>query len=66
MQICLKVKSHSPVRCSDGTETAQLQAESWDAAQKFSVLVIPLVHNHRNTLKNMEFNTCDFLGLQFF
>lgn len=37
MQNFLEVKGHSPGRRSDGTETAQLQAESWDAAQKFSV-----------------------------
>ncbi|RMC15118.1 hypothetical protein DUI87_07299 [Hirundo rustica rustica] len=37
MQNCRKVKGHRPVKCSDGTETAQLQAESWDAAQKFNV-----------------------------
>lgn len=37
LQSFLKVKGHSPARCFNGTETVQLQAESWDAAQKYSV-----------------------------
>lgn len=37
MQNFLQVKGHRPVRCADSTERAQLQAESWDAAQKFGV-----------------------------
>lgn len=38
MQNFLKaLKDPSPVRCYDGTETAQPQVESWHAAQKFSV-----------------------------
>lgn len=37
MQNFLKVKGHRPVRRADSTETAQLQAENWDAAQKLGV-----------------------------
>jgi len=53
----LKVKGHRPVRHADHMETAQLQVESWDAAQKFGVqsalVCITLVHDHEHILKNM-------------
>lgn len=72
MQDFLKIKGHSPLRCSDGTEAAQLQAQSWDAAQKFTVQSSVIASDPtgsgpwKRLQKYVEFNTCDFLGLHFF